>query len=76
MWPDFRLGKFQMEPNIPNKSLLYPHANGSELLHLGDGNLAGIVYFNSWNLDGLSTTALEQKTASKKHEAPKNWRMR
>ena len=46
----------------------------SEVLHFGDGILAGIVYFGFRNWMGSQSTALEQKTASKKLEAHQNWR--
>src|SRR6185437_11295524 len=63
-----------MEPNKLNKSLASPKTDDSEVLHFGDGILAGIVYFGAWKLDGHSTTALGRNNASKKREAHKNWR--
>jgi hypothetical protein len=54
-----------MEPNMLNKSLASADADESEVLHFGDGILAGIVYFRSRKLDGLSIAALEQITLQK-----------
>src|SRR6185437_9659836 len=63
-----------MEPNKLNKSLASAKTDDSEVLHFGDGILAGIVYFGAWKLDGHSTTALGRNNASRKREAHKNWR--
>jgi hypothetical protein len=54
-----------MEPNMLNKSLPSAETDDSEVLHFGDGIWAGIVYFGSWKLDGLSTIALERTTLQK-----------
>jgi hypothetical protein len=63
--PDFRLEKFQMEPNIINKSLPCADADESEVLHFGDGILAGIVYFGSRNWMGSRIQRSNKKPLQK-----------
>jgi hypothetical protein len=63
--PDFRPEKFQMEPNILNKSLSCTDTDESEVLHFGDGILAGIVYFGFRNWMGSQSQRSNKKPLQK-----------